>query len=236
MELPKWTEGIKDVIVALCIIALTWQGIAFMGKTQQDIHRVQVSTEKTANQMRLFVLDFKRKTVMDEQFNAEIKGAILRIAKNAETSTGELALALNEVRKTTENLNTFVVHLDDNINNKLLPKLTFMVETATAQIQFTLTRVTENMAELTATSKDMVRATEQILLHMDDVISQNQELFNTILKDFDTIMVNVASITGHVDETVCTIEYYVKDTLKPKNLIIRLGSGIIGAILPRLIE
>ena len=234
MELPKWTEGIKDLIVAVCVIALTWQGIIFMDKTQQDIHRVQISTEKTANQVRLFVLDFKRKTIMDEKFNMEIKGEVLRIAKNMDTATGEMALALNEVRKTTENLNKFVVRLDDNINGKLLPQLTFMVETTTAQVQMTLTKITDNMAELTASSKDMVKATEQILLHFDEVIAQNQDLFNVILRDFDTILVNTASITGHVDEIACTIEYYIKDTLKPKNIIIRLGSGIIGAMLPRL--
>jgi len=131
--------------------------------------------------------------------------------------------------------NHFIAQLDDNINNKLLPTLIIQVQETGTRLALVLDNIEAGTATFTAQSENLVDATQKILLHMDEVIAQNKDVFNRILEHTDTVLINVGSMTGHMDKTAAHVEYFIKDTLKPKRLIVTIASGIIGAVLPRII-
>jgi len=229
------SEVVKDVAVTGCVLLLTFNLIPFIAGVKKDISELKISTIKTENQIRLLVLDVKEKTIMDKEYMTAMKNSTTNALQNITIITGEMAQAIREFRETVKMTNHFIAQLDDNINNKLLPTLIIQVQETGTRLALVLDNIEAGTATFTAQSENLVDATQKILLHMDEVIAQNKDVFNRILEHTDTVLINVGSMTGHMDKTAAHIEYFVKDTLKPKRLIVTIASGIIGAVLPRII-
>jgi len=232
MRPESWSEIVKDVIVSVCVIVLTIAGVRLEESVRVDVRRVAAATERIEVQTEAFVQEFRERTVLDEEVQAEAKGAL----RNLNAMSGEGLALVREARGAVQDARIELKRTSASINDVLVPELVVQVQGIGEEARLVLREIRGGVATFDLEARDVGAAAERLLRDVDGFVLANEPLFEQLLRDVDTVAVNVGEGSGEATEILREVNVWTKDTLKRRNLVIRIAAGIVGAVLPRIIQ
>ena len=232
MRPESWSEIVKDVIVSVCVIVLTIAGVRLEESVRVDVRRVAAATERIEVQTEAFVQEFRERTVLDEEVQAEAKGAL----RNLNAMSGEGLALVREARGAVRDARVELKRTSASINDVLVPELVVQVQGIGEEARLVLREIRGGVATFDLEARDVGAAAERLLRDVDGFVLANEPLFEQLLRDVDTVAVNVGEGSGEATEILREVNVWTKDTLKRRNLVIRIAAGLVGAVLPRIIQ
>jgi len=232
MRPESWSEIAKDIIVSVCVVVLTVASVRLEESVRKDVNRIAVATERIETQTEAFVREFRERTVLDDEIQAEAKGAL----RNLNAMSAEGVALVQEARGAVQEARVELKRTSASLNDVLVPELVVQVRGIGEEARLVLRDVRGGVATFDLEVRDVGGAAEKLLRDADGFVEENRAVFHQLLQDVDTVAVNVGDASGEAKEILQEVNVWTKNTLKRRNIVIRIASGIVGAIIPRLIQ
>ena len=230
------------VSLATCAFWLTYSICTTLAVADQAIIRNTVAIEKTTNQVRLLILDTKRKYIMDQRFADEARqtlqqtSAVIVESQQVVKNLGGLVESLNTTMVST---NELIVNTDMALNGEdgVLTELQNVLYTLNNRTLVSIEGEVVGMLDSVTQNMDLIAADVRNLVgdkNMQNDIKATVSQFHIAMRDGVTpITINLAEITGSTKKVAAE---YERRLLRPSRWdrvrqVFNTGAFVLGDVV-----
>lgn len=232
MKMEVWSEVIKDIVVAGCVLTLTYHCVNSLRDMDPRIVRIANGWVAMEGQIGALAKVARNRAFQDDQAFREIKATL----QNLNATTREAARAARNTADAAAAARDLIRRTDDNLNGEILPELSVQIHGLGTDARLVLQGVRDGVAVLSVQARDIGVAARAIAEHADAILEENRATIAQILQHCDQVVIHVGETSAQAAEISRTVNAWSKDTLKKQSILIRIASGLVGAVIPRIIK